>query len=186
MGLNDPGDPIWNVPLAGGTVAMPSTPDGIRAQLHADPLSAFEHKLARTPGQHLAFVVLEAAIPDAVRTQDPDGAARLMNGDFTGVTDESGEQIHLPGIEGDAPVWVIPYTGQGTIEIPATIGGVRTRLDGTRRAQFDAEVGATPAHLLHYTILQWATPDEVTAETDAVVAQLRDNPPHAHDDEAVA
>ncbi|MFJ4773997.1 hypothetical protein ACIP88_33630 [Streptomyces uncialis] len=186
MGLHDAGDPVWNVPLTGGTLQIPSTPGGVRAQLDPDQLSAFEHKLARTPGQHLALVVLEAAIPDDARTRDPDGVARLMSGDFTGVTDESGEQIHLPDIGGDATVWVMPYTGQGTIEIPATIGGVRARLDDARRAEFDAEVATTPAHLLHFTILHWATPDEVAAETDAVVAQLRDTPPRAHGDEAVA
>ncbi|MFD4830641.1 hypothetical protein ACFWPV_12425 [Streptomyces uncialis] len=189
MGLNEPGEPVWNVPLAGGTVQMPSTPGGVRAQLEAHPLSVFEHKLARTPGQQLVSVILEAALPDAARARDPDGAARLMNGDFTGVTDETGEEIHLPDIEGTEPVWVIPFTGQGTVEIPATIAGVRALLDDARRTEFDAEIASTPAHQLHFTIYQWGIPSELAAETDAVITQLReDTPPAAdgHSDEAVA
>ncbi|GAA2254007.1 hypothetical protein GCM10010232_48650 [Streptomyces amakusaensis] len=182
-------EPFWSLPLAGGSVRVPSAPAGIRARLSPEGLSAFEDRLARTPGQHLVFVVLEAAVPPAARQQDPDTVARLLDGDFTGVTDETGEQVHLPDIEGDSPVWFIPYTGQGTVEVPATIAGVHARLEGDRRAEFDAEVASTPAHLLHFTILQYATPDAVTAETDAVVAQLRANTPTArggHGDEAVA
>ncbi|MER6913895.1 hypothetical protein ABT354_19670 [Streptomyces sp. NPDC000594] len=182
-------EPFWSLPLAGGPVRVPPTPDGVRARLSPDERTAFEDRLARTPGQHLVFVVLDAAVPPAARQQDPDTLARLLGGDFTGVTDETGQQVHLPDIEGDSPVWFIPYTGQGTVEIPATIAGVHARLDDGRRAEFDTEVGATPAHLLHFTILQYATPDEVTAETDAVVAQLRDNTPTipgGHGDEAVA
>ncbi|MEU5977640.1 hypothetical protein [Streptomyces sp. NPDC047315] len=178
-------EPFWSIPLAGGTVRVPSTPAGVRARLDPGELPAFEERLERTPGQRLVFIVLDAGLPPAVRQRDPDTMARLMEGDFTGVTDETGEQVHLPEIDGDSPVWFIPYTGQGTVEVPATIAGVHERLDGTRRAAFDAEVASTPAHQLPFTILQHATPAEVAAETDAVVAQLRPTA-GGHGDEAVA
>ncbi|MFD7552198.1 hypothetical protein [Streptomyces sp. NPDC059816] len=70
------------------------------------------------------------------------------------------------------PVWSIPLAGKRA-EIPASIDGVRARLDGKRLAAFDAVVDQTPAKHLVYVLLEHVLPTGAENSDPASVARLR-------------
>ncbi|AXU16830.1 hypothetical protein [Streptomyces clavuligerus] len=64
--------------------------------------------------------------------------------------------------------------GGREVQIPATIDGVRQALaaDPARLAEFEAEIGRTPAARLAQTLAMWALPVEAWAEIDAQMDRL--------------
>ncbi|MFE7129580.1 hypothetical protein ACFVIM_01840 [Streptomyces sp. NPDC057638] len=70
------------------------------------------------------------------------------------------------------PVWSLPLAW-GRVEVPASIGGVRARLDEGRAAAFDAEIARTPAVDLVYAVLAWTLPARAATEDPATVARLK-------------
>ncbi|MFJ4774003.1 hypothetical protein ACIP88_33665 [Streptomyces uncialis] len=70
------------------------------------------------------------------------------------------------------PVWSVLLAGE-RVEIPASIDGVRARLDGQRLAAFDAAVDRTPAKHLVYVLLEHALAAGAESTDPAAVARLR-------------
>ncbi|MQS37718.1 hypothetical protein [Streptomyces katsurahamanus] len=64
--------------------------------------------------------------------------------------------------------------GGREVEIPATIDGVRQALAGEsdRLAEFEAEIGRTPAVQLAQTLVMWALPPDAWAEIDTEMDRL--------------
>ncbi|MCM2388940.1 hypothetical protein [Streptomyces albipurpureus] len=60
------------------------------------------------------------------------------------------------------------------VQIPATIDGVRATLAGEpeRLAEFEAEIGRTPAFQLAQTLATWALPAEAWSEINAEMDRL--------------
>ncbi|MFJ4769941.1 hypothetical protein ACIP88_12585 [Streptomyces uncialis] len=69
--------------------------------------------------------------------------------------------------------WTTLIDGQ-EVRIPATIDGVRQALadDPARLAEFEAEIGRTPAARLAQTLAMWALPAGAWAEIDATMERL--------------
>ncbi|MGV9311260.1 hypothetical protein ACWDR0_03585 [Streptomyces sp. NPDC003691] len=63
----------------------------------------------------------------------------------------------------------------GTVQVPATIRGVREALPGELRARFTAEIEATPADRLGVVLARWAMsiPTAHDEAEEALVARLR-------------
>ncbi|MFE2044715.1 hypothetical protein ACFXAZ_28110 [Streptomyces sp. NPDC059477] len=71
--------------------------------------------------------------------------------------------------------WTTRVDGR-EVQIPATIDGVRRALaaDPARLAEFETEIGRTPAAQLARTLAMWALPAEAWAEIDAAMDRLAD------------
>ncbi|MGW6744867.1 hypothetical protein ACWGDX_29720 [Streptomyces sp. NPDC055025] len=75
---------------------------------------------------------------------------------------------------GDSSETWTTLIGGESVEIPATIDGVRAALadEPERLAGFEAEIGRTPASELPRTLAAWALPPEAWAEIDAQFDRL--------------
>ncbi|MEV1011346.1 hypothetical protein [Streptomyces sp. NPDC049881] len=69
--------------------------------------------------------------------------------------------------------WVT-YVGDGMVELPSTIDGIRAALPAQRRHEFDAVVGSTPGDRLHRVLAHWAleTHPQAVAEVQEEFARL--------------
>ncbi|MFJ1751145.1 hypothetical protein ACIOJD_33695 [Streptomyces sp. NPDC088116] len=67
------------------------------------------------------------------------------------------------------------HVGGELVEIPATIDGVRSALacDPERLAEFEAQLGSTPAMELPAVLAAYALPQQAWDETDATIERLR-------------
>ncbi|MFI1829093.1 hypothetical protein ACH41E_21965 [Streptomyces sp. NPDC020412] len=70
------------------------------------------------------------------------------------------------------PVWSIPLE-QGRVEVPSSMGGVRSGLGPERAAEFDAAVARTSAKYLVYAVLDWALPPVAGDADEPTVRRLR-------------
>ncbi|MFI5945582.1 hypothetical protein ACIBCB_35795 [Streptomyces uncialis] len=72
----------------------------------------------------------------------------------------------------DEPAVWTSYVDGEPVEVPATIAGVRAALEPGQHAQFDDEIGRTPAPQLAQVLAMWALPDGAWKQIEADFAKL--------------